>query len=139
MESTVGSLHTGDNTVDITLKYPSDFSQSQSSLSSLMLVSSSGVKVPVSDLATIDIKDSPKAISRSNQNREVEITADVVGKDSGSVNSEIQQKLSALSLPSGYTADFSGQQRNMNESFSALGTALVLAINTGLHGYGGAV
>lgn len=33
-----------------------------------------------------------------------------------------------MSLPQGYTIDFSGEQENMNESFSALGTALILAI-----------
>jgi len=45
--STVGSLHTGDNTVDITLKYSNEFSQTESSLASLVLVASSGVLVPV--------------------------------------------------------------------------------------------
>lgn len=126
--ATVGSLHTGDTTVDINMKLSNDFAQTESSLASLVLVSSSGVKVPVSSLASINIKNSPKEISRSNQNREVEITADVSGKASGSVNTEVQEKLAKMSLPQGYTIDFSGEQQNMNESFSSLGTALILAI-----------
>ncbi len=126
--STVGSLHTGDDTVDITLTFPDDFAQTESNLASLALVSSSGVQVPVSDVASIAIKNSPQEISRSNQNREVEITADVSGIDSGSVNNDVQEKLAAMSLPQGYTIDFSGERRNMNESFSSLGIALILAI-----------
>ncbi|MDD4767733.1 MAG: efflux RND transporter permease subunit [Desulfotomaculaceae bacterium] len=126
--STVGSLHTGDNTVDITLKYSNEFTQTESSLTSLLLVSSSGTKVPVGDVASIAIKSSPKEISRSNQNREVEITADVSGIASGSVNEEVQGALAKMSLPQGYTIDYSGESQNMNESFSSLGTALLLAI-----------
>ena len=126
--STVGTLHTGDSTVDITLKLSDDFTQTESNLESLMLVTSSGVKVPVSSLASITIKDSPKEISRSNQNREVEITADVSGRDSGSVNSEVQEQLAKMTLPQGYTIDYSGERQNMNESFSALFTALAMAI-----------
>ncbi|MEL7563537.1 MAG: efflux RND transporter permease subunit [Dehalobacterium sp.] len=127
-EATVGSLHTGDDTVDINLKYPDDFAQTENNLSSLVLVSASGGKVPVTDVASITIKDSPEEISRSNQNRQVEITADVSGRDAGSVNSEIQQKLAQMALPQGYVIDFSGQQQSMNESFSALGLALILAV-----------
>ncbi|TEB10786.1 efflux RND transporter permease subunit [Pelotomaculum propionicicum] len=126
--STVGSLHTGDTTVDITMKLASDFTKSESNLASLLLVSSNGAKVPVSSLASITIKNSPKEISRSNQNREVEITADVSGVASGTVNTEVQQKLAQMSLPQGYTIDFSGERQNMSESFSSLGMALILAI-----------
>lgn len=126
--TTVSTLHTGDDTVDIVLKFSDDFNQSQANLAGLVLVSSSGAKIPVSSLADISVKNSPKEINRSNQNREVEITADVSGRDSGSVNKEIQQKLSQMSLPQGYVIDYSGEQRNRNESFSALGTALLLAI-----------
>ncbi|MCG9968701.1 efflux RND transporter permease subunit [Pelotomaculum terephthalicicum JT] len=126
--STVGSLHTGDNTVDITLKYSDKFVQTENSLASLMLVSSSGAKLSVGDVADISINNAPKEISRSNQNREVEITADISGRPSGSVNSEVQEKLAKMSLPQGYIIDFSGEQENMNESFSALGLALILAI-----------
>ncbi|ATW26354.1 efflux RND transporter permease subunit [Candidatus Formimonas warabiya] len=126
--SVIGTLHTGDNTVDIRLNFSDDFSQSQSNLSSLLLVSSSGAKVPVSDVASITINNSPKEISRSDQNREVEITADVSGRDSGSVNSEIRQKLAQMSLPQGYAIDYSGEQQNMSESFGSLGIALLLAV-----------
>ncbi|SFH15398.1 hydrophobic/amphiphilic exporter-1, HAE1 family [Desulfotomaculum arcticum] len=125
---TVGSLHTGDNTVDISLRYSKDYANTESTLSNMVIVSSSGAKVPLRDVANIAIKNSPKEISRSNQNREVAITADVSGVAPGSVNSEIQQKLAQLTLPQGYTIDYSGDQQNMNESFSALGTALILAI-----------
>lgn len=126
--STISTLHTGDNTVDITLKFSDNFDQTESNLESLMLVTSSGVKVPVSSLAGITVKNSPKEISRSNQNREVEITADISGRASGSVNTEVQEKLAKMSLPQGYTIDFSGERQNMNESFSALFMALAMAI-----------
>lgn len=124
----VGTLHTGDNTVDITMKVHSDSLKTENSLSSLLLVSSTGAKVPVSDVASITTKSSPKEISRSNQTREVEITADVDGKDTRTINSEVQTKLANLSLPNGYSISYSGDQKNMNESFASLGMALLLAI-----------
>lgn len=126
--SQVASLHTGDNTVDVDLMLSQDFTKNENNLANLTLISSSGVKVPVSDLAGIAIKSSPKEISRSNQNREVEITADVTGRDAGTVNSEVQQKLAKMSLPEGYTISYSGDQQNMNDSFSSLASALVLSI-----------
>jgi len=126
--STISTLHTGDSTVDITMKGSNDFIKTENSLSSLMLVTSTGVRVPVSDVASITTKNSPKEIGRSNQNREVEITADVYGKDSGSINTEIQTKLAKLPLPNGYSISYSGDQKNMNESFVALGQALLFSV-----------
>jgi HAE1 family hydrophobic/amphiphilic exporter-1 len=65
---------------------------------------------------------------RYAQSREVRITADIAGRDLGSINNEINAKLAQLKMPEGYLLDMGGQTEDMMESFGSLIMALLLSI-----------
>lgn len=124
----VGRMRTGDDEVDIRMMTPEDNSKTLDSLANLTIVSPTGARVPLSAVATIESHTMPSTISRTDQTRVVTITADVVGRDIGSVNRDIQVAINQLALPDGYDIVFGGQAHDMAESFASLGLALLLSI-----------
>ena len=124
----VSRMRTGDDEVDIRLETANDFTNTTEALANLTIVSSTGAHVPVAAVAQIETHRSPQQITRYGQTREVSITADIAGRDLGSINKDIQAKLSGLATPEGYLVEFGGQAKDMAESFGSLGLALVLSI-----------
>lgn len=67
-------------------------------------------------------------INRRDLNREVQITANVSGRSSGEVSSELQKLLTETVLPPGYRFVFGGSTKDMAESAAYAGQALLLAV-----------
>ncbi len=124
----VSRMRTGDNEVDIRLETTDGLTATSDTLDNLTIVSPTGARVPVTSVAQIVTDKAPQQISRYTQNREVSITADIAGRDLGSINAEIKAKLDNLAVPEGYLVEFGGQASDMAESFGSLGLALLLAI-----------
>lgn len=123
----VSRMRTGDDEVDVRLSTPAD-SKSLDKLSNLTIVSPTGAKVPLSVVASIESHHAPMEIHRTSQSREVRITAEVSGRDLGSINNEIMAELDNLALPEGYMVKFGGQAEDMANSFKDLGMALMLSV-----------
>lgn len=124
----VSRMRTGDNEVDVRLETANGLTATSDALANLTIVSSTGARVPVTSVAHIETDKAPQQITRYSQNRQVSITADIAGRDLGSINAEIQEKLDRLAIPDGYLVEFGGQAEDMAESFSSLALALVLAV-----------
>ena len=92
--------------------------------------------VHLGQVAEVTVGTGPRSISRDGQVRTAYVTGDIFGRDLGSVMSDVQEKLDAVELPAGFTIEYAGEIINIEESFSSLGFALLLAI-PGLHDHGG--
>ena len=103
-------------------------------LSRLMLASSqtnadgSPKMVPLRQVAEIRPSLGANQINRLDLNREVELSANVVGRSAGQVSSEIKQALDSLNWQPGYRYQIGGATKNMQESFGYALSALALAI-----------
>ncbi|HBV97180.1 MAG: multidrug ABC transporter [Peptococcaceae bacterium BICA1-7] len=124
----VSRMRTGEDEVDIRLELSRNSAAGIDTLSSLTIVSPTGARVPLSSVASIQSQDAPLQINRSSQNRQVTVTADISGRDTGSVNKDIQSRLTSFTLPEGYNLDFGGEAEDMAESFGSLGLALILSV-----------
>jgi HAE1 family hydrophobic/amphiphilic exporter-1 len=124
----ISRMRTGENEVDIRLETANNAEATVDSLANLTIVSPTGARVPVSAVARIENNKSPQQIVRYAQSREVRITADIAGRDLGSINNEINAKLAQLKMPEGYLLDMGGQTEDMMESFGSLIMALLLSI-----------
>jgi CzcA family heavy metal efflux pump len=83
--------------------------------------------IPLSQLATIRVVRSPNELWRENQQPVLTVTAALDNRDLGSVNRELQAKLSALKFPPGYRWELAGSYRAQQESFASLATVLVVS------------
>lgn len=84
--------------------------------------------VPLRQVADIRNAFGANQINRRDLNREVELSANAVGRSAGQVNAEIQTMLNQTNWPPGYRYQIGGSTKSMNESFGYAVGALALAI-----------
>ncbi|TPG69243.1 efflux RND transporter permease subunit [Brevibacillus laterosporus] len=125
---TVTRYRTGDDEINVQLKWPEQYQEDTNYLNNLRMTAPGGAQVALSSVAVINKVEAPLSINRSNQTREVKITGELAGRDLNSVTTEVQTKLNNLSLPDGYKIDYGGQSKDMMESFSSLGLAVILSV-----------
>ena len=112
---------------------PSDRNDAED-LSRLMLASSqtnadgTPKMVPLRQVATITPSTGANQINRRDLNREVELSANVVGRSAGEVSADVKKVLDAINWQPGYRYQMGGSTKNMQESFGYALSALALAI-----------
>lgn len=79
-------------------------------------------------MARIEKANSPVQIDRKYQQRLVEVTANVTGRDLGSVANDIRAKLAGISIPPGFEVKLTGNVEQQGKTFSDLLLAFALAI-----------
>jgi HAE1 family hydrophobic/amphiphilic exporter-1 len=124
----VGVYRSNNEENDITLKFENGQIKSAEDLKSLKITNSSGQQIPLSQVASIQKIDSDPSISREDKQDMVTVEANLQGRVLGEVTNDINAKLKSLSVPSGYSISFGGNQKQMTESFSSLGLALCASL-----------
>ncbi len=88
-----------------------------------------GGKIPLTEVADIELTTSSAKISRENTRRRVVVAVNVRNRDLQSLVEEIQSTLkSELDLPIGYSLDYGGQFENLNSAKKRLSWAVPLAL-----------
>lgn len=109
---------------DITLKFMDGQIRNAEDIKAIKVSNQSGQQIPLSQIASVVKVDSQPSLSREDKQDIVTITANLQGRVLGDVTKDIKAKLAHLSLPTGYSINYGGTQKNMAESFSSLGLAL---------------
>lgn len=118
----------GGNEYDVRVILPEAERDSISALNALTIQSQTGQLVPLSAVAQFQQLQGPVMIQRENQQRQINVTADLAGRDLGSVSVEIEQALQKMNFPEGYTYSMGGETEEMMNSFADLAIALVFSI-----------
>ena len=84
--------------------------------------------VRLSQVAEVLPSSGANQINRRDQNREVEITANVSGRAAGQVAEDIRAVLADTAFPPGYSFRFGGSTKDMRESFVYAVQALALGV-----------
>jgi HAE1 family hydrophobic/amphiphilic exporter-1 len=121
-------LSEGDTRYDIRVRADRKYLRGLEDLWRLEIELGTGNFVPLSSLASLRIVPGPSEIRRVGQRRVAVVSANLKGRDLGSVSREIEEKLKTLSLPPGYIVTLGGQNREMQTSFASLRFAMVLAV-----------
>ena len=125
---TATTLKTDGEEYDVIISYPQESVSNLVNIEDMSISMGSGALIPLSSVAEISMDDVPSSISREDQSRYVTVSCDVYGRDSGSVGNDIQNILSQLSMPDGYSVKMGGSNEMMNNTFSSLGLVIILAI-----------
>lgn len=76
----------------------------------LLVDTPTGQKIPLAQVASIDYGTGPNTINRENVSRLIVVSANVSGRDLGSVVEEIQAQVkNSVQLPTGYFIQYGGQ------------------------------
>ncbi|MEQ9823170.1 MAG: CusA/CzcA family heavy metal efflux RND transporter [Puniceicoccaceae bacterium] len=112
-----GQIYEGVQRYDIYVRYREEARDSIEDLRHLIVQTHEGTLLPLDELATIREIVGPRQIVRENNQRYLEIQANVVGRDIGSFVEEAQAALdSQLTLPPGYLISWGGQYELQQEA-----------------------
>jgi len=125
--STFSDTATG-NAYNIVVRLDPRYRSSPEDLKNIVLAANGGHVVLLGNVATITRSTSPVEIDRKNQERLVDVTANVTGRDLGSVADEISRKTNQLVVPAGFSITQSGNVEQQANTFRGLLLAFGLAI-----------
>jgi len=131
INGTVASLYSdpvNGNQYNILVRLSEDYRSNIDDLNNLVLTTNSGQTVLLGNIAKIEKASSPVEIDRKYQQRLIDVTANVFGRDLGSVAADIQAKLNQIALPSGFEIKMTGNVEQQQKTFRDLGLAFLLAI-----------
>jgi cobalt-zinc-cadmium resistance protein CzcA len=124
-----GVVFEGDRKFDIIIKYDDEYKQDLNSVKNILVAAPSGMKIPLSELADIDVKEGPAEISRDNGKRRIVIQSNIRGRDIGSFVEELKSKVSSnVQMPSGYIIEYGGQFKNLESASNRLLSAVPVAL-----------
>ncbi len=105
----VSQVYEGDRNFDLTVKVKEDARSSAERIGDLMIDTQEG-KVPLSVVAEIRSVTGPNTINRENVKRKIVISANVSGRDMGSVVDDMRERIGqTIELPEGYFIEYGGQ------------------------------
>jgi len=97
-------------------------------VSNLSFQNTKGNLIKLSQFATIEPSTGPTSLERKDKIPTVTVTAQVVGRPTGTVGQEIQAKIDKASFPAGVDIVAGGDVKNQAEGFSSLLIALAASI-----------
>ena len=140
--TTVGQVFEGDRRFDLVVRWPEKLRSDIDMIGELPIplpeMDSSAVRVlpaafqmgastqgmntssfvPLREIASIEIAPGPNQITRENGKRRIVVSSNVRGRDLGTFVAEVQDKLDAVELPTGYWLEYGGTFEQL-ESASA--------------------
>jgi CzcA family heavy metal efflux pump len=131
INGSVASLYTdpvNGNQYNILVRLNEDYRSRIEDLGNLALTTSGGQQVLLGNIAKVTKANSPVQIDRKYQQRLVEVTANVSGRDLGSVAADIRSRLHNLDVPPGFEVKIGGNVEQQQKAFGDLLLAFGLAI-----------
>jgi HAE1 family hydrophobic/amphiphilic exporter-1 len=114
---------------DLRVRFKEKFRDNIKEIESIPIVTPQNKVIYLDQVATIDKGEGPIQITRENQTRRISVTANIAGRDLGSVVKDIKARLGTMDrqLPPGYFIEFGGSYKDMQEAFLILAGAFALA------------
>ena len=118
----------GGDEYDIRIRFEEPYKNTFEDLKDVVISSPLGFQVQLTDIARAFEGRGPARIDREEQERVVTVSANVFGRDLGSVMKEVSERIDRLPLPEGYYLKYGGSYEDMKEMQSTTMIALILII-----------
>jgi cobalt-zinc-cadmium resistance protein CzcA len=118
---TVGTMVEGNARFDIRVRVSPEDRSDVAHISSLRISDGTGRSVPLSQVADIRMEEGPAQIDREQGRRKITVQANVRGRDVASFVADAKKAVTAqVRLPSGYSIEWAGQFKNLQQAISRL-------------------
>jgi CzcA family heavy metal efflux pump len=124
----IGDYREGEDEYDIIARLPEHSRQSLSQIESLLIPTRMGDPVPLSSVATVEMRTGFGAIRHLDQTRIIRIYGNTSGRSSLEIVQDIQQLLADLQLPAGYSITYGGDYEEQLKAQAFLGKAFIVAV-----------
>lgn len=126
--NTATKLKINGEEIEVNLSLPDSYSDSIDNMKQIMITGSTGLQVPVGQIANLEFDNSPSSINRLNQMRYVTVNVDIDSKDLNAISNQILSVVDHYQFPDGYYYETGGQQKEMMDAFVSLAKALAVAL-----------
>jgi CzcA family heavy metal efflux pump len=125
----LSDIYEGQRRYDVVLRLGDDSTRTLEGVRNALIDTGTGSKVALGQVADIISTSGPNAISRENVQRKLVVSANVSGRDVGSVVKDVQRVVSeSVQLPEGYRIEYGGQFESARSASRTLALATILAL-----------
>jgi cobalt-zinc-cadmium resistance protein CzcA len=125
----VSQVLIGEQQYDVVVRYQQPYRDTKEAIENIRLLSPSGERVALAQVAKVAVKDGAYDIYREGNTRYVAITFNVRGRDLGStVEDAIRQIHTKVKLPPGYGVDWSGEYESEKRAEARLAVIVPLTV-----------
>src|SRR5262249_2092181 len=114
----VTQVYVEDRVYDVTVRFPLNYRYDPEALGNLTITNSSGMQIPLSQVAKITQRNGEGTITRTNNRRNLTVRIDLADRDLASYLAEVKAKI-AQSVhfdPSKYQIEYAGQFENQERA-----------------------
>lgn len=101
--------------------------KNEDDIKQLNIINPMSVPIEVSQFASIEKDNSPSLLERKDRQPAVTLTADALGRPSGTVADDVVNYINKNPLPEGIQMTWGSDIKRQNESFGALGSVLLIS------------
>ena len=124
----VGEVYEADRAFDVVVWSVPELRSDVTSLAAMPIELPNGGAIPLGEVADVRIVPTPNEITRENVSRRLDVTANVRGRDLGSVAEEVERSVRRVPFAAGYHPEFLGEHAAQQESSRRLLWLSLLAL-----------
>lgn len=125
----IADMYEGQRKFDIVLRLNKNYTESIEGVRKALIDTGDGRKIPLEEISEIVSVGGPNTITRENVQRKLVVSANVSGRDVGSVVRDIQKAVDEkIVLPEGYRVEYGGQFESAQSASRSLFVTTILAL-----------
>ncbi|WP_409228777.1 efflux RND transporter permease subunit [Gudongella sp. SC589] len=117
-----------DDSIDVRVGYSGDSSPDLDYLMDTYLTTPLGVRIPLGEVASIEVENRANMVERENMSYTVNINGFTEDRAFSHVVSDIQGEIDKMDLPKGYSIGLGGEQQTLTDSVGDMAFLISLAI-----------
>ncbi len=124
-----GFVFEGEKRFDMIVRLDGNQRQNIEDVRNLLIPTPNGSQIPLSQLATVEMKQGPNQIQREDAKRRIVVGFNVNGRDVQSIVEELQGKVEkSIKLPAGYYITYGGAFENLNAAKARLSVTVPISL-----------
>jgi len=102
---------------DLAVRFPPELRTDPDAIRTVIFDTPTGARVPLPEIARVEIARGPNTVSRENVQRKIVVQANVAGRDLGSTIADVRTRLDErVTLPADYHIEYGGQFESQQEA-----------------------
>lgn len=127
----ISTVFEGERRFDLAIRYTASARADASAIGNILISTRDGGRIPLSQLASIDVVNGASIIARRENRRQITVRTNIRGRDQGSFVADAQNRFQrAIQVPAGYRVEWGGQFENLTRAKRRL--SLILPLTIGL-------
>ncbi|GGI25364.1 hypothetical protein GCM10008119_17290 [Pedobacter mendelii] len=124
-----GLIFEGEKRFQLVVRLDGEQRKNLLDIQNLLIPTPTGAQIPLSQLATVEIKNGPNQIQREDAKRRMVVGFNVRGRDVQTIVGELQEKVnSKIKFPPGYYVTYGGAFENLNAAKKRLMVAVPVSL-----------